>query len=44
MIIVRNYMKFKVLSVLLILLFGIPAFADFQKGLDAANRAILQPQ
>jgi len=38
MIIVRDYMKLKVFPVLLILLFGTPAFADFQKGLDAANR------
>ena len=29
---------FFILPVLLILLFGTPAYADFQKGLDAANR------
>ncbi len=27
-----------IFPILLIFLFGIPAFADFQKGLDAANR------
>jgi len=29
---------FLIFPVLLILLFGTPTFADFQKGLDAANR------
>jgi len=37
LIIVRNYIELKVFPVLL-LLFGTPASADFQKGLDASNR------
>ena len=38
MIIVRNYMKLKVFPVLVILLFGTPAFADFKKGWDFAYK------
>jgi len=36
--IVRSYMKLKVFSVLLILLLGTPAYADYAKGKEASDR------
>ena len=36
--IVRDFMKLTIFPVLVILLFGTPAFADFQKGVEAYER------